>query len=182
MPPPLEAFRRLLEPLANRVRLAVSRAILRALDDARQVQEVQLTALAGETMGRVERFAHFGFSSAPPVGSEAVIVCVGASRDHAIVIADEHRASRPAGVLAAGEAIVYAQGGARVHVKADGSVVVTASGGVQVSHDLEAGGDIIAGGQVADLIGTLDALRQAYNVHVHPDPQGGSTGPPVPTV
>lgn len=179
---PADHLSRMLAPLVARVRLVVGRAVLRAVDEARKVRELQLTALPGETMGSVEHFQHFGLTSRPPLGTEVVIVCAAGARDHALAIADEHRASRPAGVLAVGEVMLYAQGGARVHVKNDGSVVVTAPAGVQVSANLDAGGDITAGGQVADLLGTLDALRQAYNVHVHPDPQGGSTGPPVPTV
>jgi len=177
-----ENLRRQLEPLASRVRLIVARAVLRALEEGRKVRTLQLAVLKGETMGSVEHFQHFGFSSRPPLGTEVVIVCAGGSRDHAIAIADEHRPSRPAGLLASGEVVVYAEGGARVHVKADGSVVITAAGGVEVSADLDAAGNVSAGGDVADGIGTLSALRAAYNIHVHADPQGGTTGPPVPTV
>lgn len=179
---PREAFRRMLEPLAARVRLVVARAVVRALDETRKVRTVQLSVLAGETMGSVEHFQHFGLTSRPPLGTEAVIVCVGGSRDHAIAIAEEHRGTRPTGLLAPGEVLVYAQGGSRVHLKADGSVVVTAAAGLEVSDDIDAGGNVSAGGDVADATGTLAALRNAYNVHVHSDPQGGSTGPPTPTV
>lgn len=178
----MKHLRRALAPIATRARLAVARAILRAIqDEGSPVRVVQVTALAGETMGRVPHLQHFGFSSAPPAGSRLVLVCPMGSRDNALAVAEEHPDHRPAGLLAEGEVVVYAAGGARVHVRADGSVVVTAPNGVQVSHTLEAGQDLIAGGQVEDLNGTLDALRQAYNVHTHPDPQGGTTGPPVPT-
>jgi len=176
------ALRLLLAPIASRVRLIVSRGLLRLLDDEAKVQLAQVSALRGELLGGVPRMGHFGLTSRPPAGTEVVLVCPGGSRDQAVVIADEHRASRPAGELEVGDVMVYAVGSARVHVRADGSVAITAPTGVTVSADLEAGGNVVAGGDVEDAVGTLAALRTAYNAHTHPDPQGGSTGPPVPTV
>lgn len=41
-------------------------------------------------------------------------------------------------------------------------------------------GDVRVNGQVSDFHGTLDSLRQTYNVHNHgPDSHGDSEGPPV---
>ena len=40
-------------------------------------------------------------------------------------------------------------------------------------------GALTAVGEISDLNGvhsTLDTLRQDYNTHLHPDPQGGQTG------
>lgn len=172
---------RLFSALVARTKLAVGRGVLRLIDDAKKGPQVQLSALKKETLSRVELFQHFGFSSSPPLGTELVFVCVGGNRDHAIVVGELNREARPTG-HAAGEVELYNANGVSVLLRADGAVVVVASGGLQASDDVQAGGDVVAGGDVADAVGTLDALRQAYNVHVHPDPQGGSTGPPVPTV
>lgn len=189
----LESLARLLAPLLARVKTLAQRGVVRSTDDAKKAQELVVAVLAGETLSRVERFAHFGFTSRPRAGAEVVVLCLGGNRDHPIVVADEDRRSRPAGDLAEGEAGLYSVDGggaikARITLRADGSVEVLAPGAVivtgdaQVSGDLDAGGNVTAGGDVADSVGTLAALRNAYNVHTHPDPQGGSTGPPTPTV
>lgn len=177
----LTTVRKLVEPILHRVKVLAQRGVVRSTDDSRKALEVQAAVLAGETLSRIERFAHFGFTSRPPVGAEVIVLCLGGNRDHPIAIADEDRRSRPVGLLAAGETVIYATGGALVHVKADGSVVVVAPGGASVQGDLEVSGDVLAGGDVADAVGTLAALRIAYNAHTHTDPQGGVTGPPVPT-
>lgn len=175
-----DSLRRLLEPLATRLKLIVGRGLLELVDEARKVRELQVTALRGEVLGRVEHFQHFGLTSRPPPGSEVVLVFAGGSRDHPLAIAEEHRPTRPAGVLAAGETLLYNAAGVRVLLRADNSVVVTAAA-LEASGDVDAAGDVLAGGDVEDSVGTLDAFRQAYNVHTHSDPQGGTTGPPVPT-
>jgi len=184
----LGAVRALVAPVLTRVKLLAQRAVVRASDDAPRAATLSLAVLAREQLARVERFAHYGFTSRPPTGSEAIVLCLGGNRDHPVVVADEDRRERPAGGLAEGEVCVYAAGGARVYLRADGSVEIVAPGGVLVSGDVEVDGDlgvsgnVTAAGDVADGVGTLAALRSAYNVHVHSDPQGGSTGPPVPTV
>jgi phage baseplate assembly protein V len=180
----LEAtVRRIVAPLVARARLAVARAVVRLVDDARALQTLQVQTLAGETLGRVERFQEYGFTSHPPAsGSEGVVVFALGARDNPLAIAVEHRASRPKGATAAGEVLLYNGAGVRVLLRNDGAVVVTAAGGLEASADVEAGGDVRAAGDVEDGVGTLAALRTAYNMHTHPDPQGGSTGPPVPTV
>jgi len=184
----LRSLARLIEPVLHRVKGLAQRGVVRSSDDARRALTVSVGGLAGESLADVERLAHYGLTSRPPVGAEVVLLCLGGNRSHPVVVADEDRRERPAGELAEGEVCVYAAGGARVFLRADGSVEVeapgdvTVNGKVTVTGDVEASGDVSAGGDVADLVGTLAALRTAYNAHVHPDPQGGSTGPPVPTV
>lgn len=170
-----------LERLVWRVKSLALRCLVRSSDDARRALELSVDVLSGESLSRVERFAHYGFTSRPRPGAEAVVLCLGGNRDHPVVIAEEDRTQRPVGTLAEGEVLVYAAGGARVHLKADGSVVVTAPAGAVVDGDLEVTGDVTAGGDVSDALGKLSGLRAHYNVHVHTDPQGGSTGPPLPT-
>lgn len=178
----LATIRALVAPVLNRVKVLAQRSVVRASDDERRAMTLDLSVMAGESLATVERFAHYGFTSRPKPGAEAVVLCLGGSRDHPLVVADEDRRERPGGELAAGEVCVYAAGGARVFLRADGSVEVVAPGGASVSVDLDVGGNVTAGADVSDAVGTLAALRSAYNVHTHPDPQGGSTGPPVPTV
>lgn len=184
--------RSLVRPALDRVKTLAQRGVVRSSDDEKKAQTLVVAVLAGETLSRVERLAHFGFLSRPPAGAEVVILCLGGNRDHPVVISEEDRRVRPSGDLAEGESGLYSSSGssvqARITLRADGSVEIEAPGGVAVtgdleaSGDLEAGGNVTAGADVADAVGTLAALRSAYNVHTHSDPQGGSTGPPVPTV
>jgi phage baseplate assembly protein V len=169
-------LRAMVGPVLHRVKLLAQRAVVRGSRDSSKAATLDLAVLARETLRGVERFAHFGLTSRPSPGAEVVVLCLGGNRDHPIVVADEDRRHRPAGQLAEGETCLYAQGGARIFLRADGSVEIVAPGDVSVTGSLDASGEL------ADALGTLDALRQAYNVHVHSDPQGGSTGPPTPTV
>lgn len=166
----------------HRVKNLARRGVVRSSDDAHKALELEVAILAKETSRGVERFAHYGFTSRPKAGAEVVVISIGGERAHPIVVADEDRRERPTGALADGEVAIYAAGGARVFLRADGSVEIEAPGGVRINGGVEVTGDLEASGDLADAIGTLDALRQAYNVHVHADPQGGTTGPPVPTV
>lgn len=180
--------RRLIEPVLHRVKLLAQRGVVRSSDDGTKALELEIAVLARESLRGVERFAHFGLTSRPPIGAEVVVLALGGNRDHPIVVADEDRRARPVGTLEEGEVCIYAQGPSRITLRADGSIEVEASGGlsisadVEVAGDLDASGNLAAGADVSDAVGTLAALRNAYNVHTHTDPQGGVTGPPVPTV
>lgn len=178
----LATVRALLAPVLTRVKVLAQRAVVRSSADGGKALTLDLAVLARETLTGAERFAHFGFTSRPPAGSEVVVLCLGGNRDHPVVVADEDRRSRPTGELEEGEACLWAVGGARVFVRSDGSVEIAASGTLFVDGDVEVTGNVTASGDLADAIGTLAALRAAYNVHTHTDPQGGVTGPPVPTV
>ena len=85
--------------------MTVGRAVLRLVSDKAGLQLVQVEALQGEVLDRVEHMQPFGFASHPLPGAEAVIVSVGGSRNHplAVVIAD--RRHRPA--CAAGETVIH---------------------------------------------------------------------------
>ena len=172
----LSALRSLVSPVLNRVKLLAQRAVVRGSGDGTKAATLDLAVLSKETLSGVERFAHFGLTTRPPDGAEAVVLCLGGNRDHPVVVADEDRRHRPVGALAKGETCLYAQGGARIFLRANGSVEIVAPGDVLVT------GNLVASGDLEDALGTLDALRQAYNVHVHANPEGGNVGPPVPTV
>lgn len=178
----LPLVRALVDPVLHRVKTLAIRGVVRHVDDAPLAMELQVATARGETSSKVPRFGHFGFHSHPPVGSEAIVLHLGGSRELPVVIADEDRRERPAGTLEAGEVGLYAAGGARLYLRADGSVEIVAPGGVTITGDVEVAGSIEASGDVADGVGTLAALRTGYNAHTHLDPQGGSTGPPNPTV
>lgn len=176
----------LLRPLALRLRGMVRRAVVELVNDALRLQGLQLTLLAGELADDVERFQEYGFTSVPEPGAEAIVLAVGASRSHLVVVATDDRRYRPTG-WGAGEAGLYSKFGQIVRLKADGSIELTPAAGqpVTVNGDLvatgnvQAGADVVAAGEVQDAAGTMQAMRLAYNAHTHPE-TGGQTGVPAP--
>lgn len=96
------------------IRLAY-RAKLSALGKGAAVQLVQAEALADETIQAVELFQHFGFTSGPPAGTQIIVVPLGGSTAHSVIIATEHGAYRVD--VQSGEACVYSMWGDKVHLK-----------------------------------------------------------------
>lgn len=121
------------------LRLITGRAKQTRLDDAGQLQRLQLLALAGEILDDIERLGEFGFASRMPDGGECVIVCPSGERDLAVVIATEHRRHRlRKDALKDGDAALYSDlddpegafGGAReplhrIQLTREGNIPVT---------------------------------------------------------
>jgi phage baseplate assembly protein V len=148
---------RLVTPLARRVANLVSRAIVRKVDDAKKVQELQLDVLDGETRDEIERFQEYGFTSVPLDGAEAVVVFVGGRREHGLAIGVEDRRYR-IGNLASGETAVYNHTGAKIVFKANGDIEATPKPGqkLSISGPVEINGDVTITGDV-DSSGTVTA-------------------------
>lgn len=95
MAPVIRVVERLLWPLRRRVMLMIGRAVVRLVDEASPRQRVQVEALPGEVLDDVERCQEYGYSSYPPVGSEAVLLSVGGMRQHPLVVSAEAPEYRP---------------------------------------------------------------------------------------
>lgn len=181
----LEQLRRIIRPLHLRAMLMVGRGVVRLADDAPKVQALQVELLRGEVRADVERFQEFGFSSCPLPGAEAVAVCVGGNRDHAIVVGVEDRRYRIRG-LKPGQAVMYDSAGTVVLLGADGTVEVRAAKNltircplVRIEGSLEVTGDVTDRADSAD--GTkMNFIRSRFNAHVHSNPEGGNVGPANP--
>lgn len=122
-PKALRDLVRLLGPLRRRVASAVGRAVVQSLDDGSPVQGVKILAGSGEILAKVERIQQFGFTGAAPEGSDAVLVCVGGIRTHAIVVACEHREHRKRD-LAEGESAVYDAFDKYIYLREDGTIEI----------------------------------------------------------
>lgn len=179
--------RRLIAPIARRLRLVVSRAVVRAVTDSLRMQAVQIDLLADESRDNVERFQNYGITSHPHPGAEAIVVAVGGSRDHLVAIAVDDRRYRLAS-LAAGEVALYDDLGHMVHLTRAG--IVIDGGGHQVtivnttklrveSPMMECTGDIRDRCDSPDGSSMID-MRATYNGHTHPEnDNGGPTGVPI---
>ncbi|NDY41244.1 phage baseplate assembly protein V [Dissulfurirhabdus thermomarina] len=188
----IRTIRRVLDPLSRRVRLMVGRGVLARVDDGAREQVVQVELLAGEVR-ELERYQEYGFSSVPHAGSEGIVVCIGGTRDHGIMVATGDRRYRLTG-MAPGEVALYDDLGNVVRLGRD-QVTVTAvqhleasaptcrlAAEVTIDGNVTVHGDVTASGQISDLSGaggsSMSAMRATYNGHTHPGDSGGTTGPP----
>lgn len=176
------------------VRLAF-RARLSALSKGAAVQLMQAEGLAGETLQAAEFFQHFGFTSGPPAGSQVIVLPLGGSTAHSVIIATEHGSYRVD--VASGEACIYSQWGDKVHLKEERIEVET-----KVLH-LKASEQVILETPAVSLLGTGGGTATAHFAgslhttgtitsdgdqvaggvsqehHTHPGDSGGITGPPI---
>lgn len=121
----------------------------------------------------VEVFSGVGFFSRPPdsANAEAIVVKVGGSTQHPVIIATRDEQTRQAfaaiAALAADESAIY-NSQARVHVQADGTVVV----------------DDGSGAVALALKSDVDGVVTALTAHTHTVPIIGPVGttPTTPTI
>jgi phage baseplate assembly protein V len=143
----MKMLNRAIAPIVGRIRLMVGRGIIRLADDARQVQEVQVELLDQESHDGVERFQHYGFTSNPHDGAEAILVFPGGVRSHGIVIACEDRRYRLKN-LEAGEAALYDDlgnlvklGRDRIEIEAVTEIKVSSPKAIIESDDIHLGAE-----------------------------------------
>jgi phage baseplate assembly protein V len=120
----IDSVRKMLGPVQRRVAAMVARAVVQLIDDSETRQKLQLVALAGETLDRIERFQQYGFTSVPFPGAEATVVFPAGNRGHGIAISVEDRRYRLVG-LPGGEVALYDDLGQVVHLKRTGIDVKT---------------------------------------------------------
>lgn len=182
-------FQRALLPLKTRVQLMIGKCIIAAVDDSTLIQELQISALKGEAMGKVPRVQEFGFASNPPKGSEAIVVALGGNRENLVVIATDKRQVRFKN-LESGATAIYTDDGTVIHLKKGGLVDVIAATKVLVTcPDVEFTGNVkILGNlhvvQTAQVDLTLNATV-GVGAGYYSGPLGGPAMPvliPVPVI
>lgn len=141
-------FRQPLRELQRRVMNALARAVIEQVNDGTKMQVLQLSLMADEVKGGVERYQDYGFTSVPLKGAEALAAFIGGNRDHGIVICVADRRYRLKG-LEAGEVAIYDDTGQKVVLHRD-HIRVTAGKVVVDAPDIRLGGD---GGQKVARIG-----------------------------
>ncbi len=117
-----------------------------------------------------ELFQHYGFTSRPKPGAEAVVL-----RDGNVFfsVAEDDRRYRLA--VEEGEVALYSDEGDKVHFKRGRVLEISAGTKVSLITPLvEMSGNLVVGGNVSDSAGSMAAMRITYNSHTHVDPQGGS--------
>lgn len=128
---------RAIMPLAQRVKLAIRRAVLALVDDSAGMQRVQVQALAGDVRDGIDHPHEYGFSSHPLPGATTLAVTVGGSTADsvAIIVADRRYRVKE---MAPGEVAIHDDQGQVVHLKRDGIEVtspfnITATAGENIT-------------------------------------------------
>lgn len=131
-----------LNRLANRIRLAIAKSLLKAVDDSKGLQIVRLQVLSDEDIEGIERLQSYGLTTNPPLNSEAIAAEVGGSRDNLVALVIDSAAYRVKN-LESGEVVLYCQHGQTIKHDKDGDTLY--DGG---SHKFNSGGR--AGARVDD--------------------------------
>jgi len=174
----------------GRVRKAF-RAVLSRVSTAPAVALVQASGVAGETLQDAELFQHYGYTSAPPAGTMAVVLPIGGKTAHGIVVATEHGSYRIRG-LKSGEVAIYTDEGDSIVLKRGRMIEVTTdvlkiSAAIKVQIDtplIDTTADIDADGEITDRKATggrsMSHMREAHYTHTHRENDvGGETNVPT---
>lgn len=121
-----DILERWIAPLKRRVAQSISRAVITALSDSKDFQQLQAQLLADELHSNIDRIQNYGFTSVPKVGAEGIFLSVGGSREHGVIIAVDDRRYRLKN-LASGEVAMYTDEGDKIHFKRGGIIEVNAS-------------------------------------------------------
>lgn len=117
-------IRRIVAPLARRLRLMVSRGVVKVVNDSLKCQGLQVALLSDELQDDVERFQEYGFTSTPFTdgNAEALFLSVGGNRSHGIVACVTDRTRRPKNLLM-GDVCLYTDKGERVYLDRTNDIV-----------------------------------------------------------
>lgn len=110
-----QAIRQHTETALGAVRQAF-RGKLNLVKSADNIQKVQVSGLADETLQDVELMQQFGLTSVPPAGTQVVVLPMGGETTHSIVIATENGSFRVKN-LQSGEVAVYDESGSSIILK-----------------------------------------------------------------
>lgn len=190
-----EQLRRFLAPLTNRVRNMVVRGIVKMTNDDKKIQQIQASLLAGELKSGIEHYQNYGFTSNPLPGMETAIVFCGGDRSNGVIVGIGDRQFRLKS-LKPGEVAIYTDEGDFLKfergrkvtlntlfltVNATQEMVLNAQKiAVTASEKISFQTPIIqTSGDVCDKNGTMQSIRDTFNIHAHPGDSGGQTGTPT---
>jgi phage gp45-like len=174
----LRDLEKVLGPLRRRVQLLVSRGVLHLSYEDKGMRLLNVTLLANEPRDGVEHLEQYGFTSRGLPDAEVFALAHGGDRAHCLVFCVADRRYRLQS-LQLGEVAIYDDEGTSIVLRRGGRVEVHAPGGVDLQGDLRVEGSVVATGDVSDARGSVQAFRDVYDQHTHPE-TGSQTGPPVP--
>ena len=144
----------------------------------------------GETFSDREYFQHYGYTSRPLAGAEGILLKQG---NNIILVASDDRRYRIE--LAAGEVALYTDEGDHIHMKRGNFVEVVTrelkvvasekvtmdTPLVETTGEVQTVGNISSQADITDQGGdglSMNAMREKYNFHKHPEDDTGDTETP----
>lgn len=179
------AIQRAIEKATNSIRRPF-RVVLTLIKLASAIQLVQAEALAGETLQDNELMQHYGYTSAPPAGTQGIVIPLGGKTAHGVIIATEHGDYRFK-LQENGEVALYTDEGDHIYFKRGRileieteTLLVKASTKVRLETPLvETTGNLKVDLDITDRNATapktMAGMRTAFNNHRHPE-TGSTTG------
>lgn len=176
----------LFERLYTRLLMTIGRGRITTVNDAGNVQMLQVRLGQDEVRDTTPRLAEYGLTSVPPVGTDAIVIFIGGDRSTGVAVATGNQAARPKG-LAVGEVAIYDDQGQMVHITRAGITIKGAGKPVTIQDTpkvrmitgrLEVTGDIIDRCDAQTC--TMKGMRDVYNSHTHSGVQTGSGSTGVP--
>ncbi|WP_205515541.1 phage baseplate assembly protein V [Stenotrophomonas sp. B1-1] len=154
------------------------RGILQRLDATQALPGAQVTGLDGEQL-QVELMQHYGLATAPLSGAEVIVLPLGGSSAHGVIIASvdgRYRIQLKPGEVALhtdeGDHI-YLQRGRVIEVVTE-TLLIKAGTKMRIeTPEIEATGNVTAEGEVSDGVRAMSADRAIYNSHTHSGVQPG---------
>ena len=159
-----------LAPVLRKLRLLATRGVVRLIDPATLMQQLQVAAVGGELLADVEQWEQYGLTAHPKPGAEALILSLGGDRDHAVVINVADRRYRIKG-LVEGEVALHDDLGNVVHLMRDKvrvnavtllevtAPVTNITGDVNITGDTVFTGTVTANGKLIDETHTHDSVQ-----------------------
>lgn len=148
----LSILNKILNSLRNRILNMVGRAVIKAVNDAKGLQRLQLMVNAEEVLDDIERVQEYGFASNPKDGTEALVLFLGGDKSHGIVVATDDRRYRMK--VSKGKVALYDDEGQYVYIKTGGVIETKANTKVLATAPLfETSGNAKVGGNL-EVVGT----------------------------
>jgi phage baseplate assembly protein V len=154
--------RRLVAPLANKIRLTVSRGVVKLVKDSLKMQGVQVELLSDEVQDDVEHFQEYGLTSHPFAGAEVLFLAVGGNRGHGIAACVTDRRYRPKS-LGEGDVCLYTDKGERVYLDRTGDIVNLGAKSAAEFVALAAK----TKGELDKIKTDLDNVKSTFDAHTH---------------
>jgi len=174
-------YQRLLSRLRRRIANMINRATITGVDTSNGVTLLQFASKAGQPDDGVAYYELYGFTSTPLVGAKVLVLCLGGYRIAVCATDSRYRIKN----LPNGDVAVYDFRGQTITLSADGVTIDTSlaltvnAGDSTFNGNIKATGNIAADGDLSDATGTVQAMRDIYNVHTQ---QVSGTTAAAPTV
>lgn len=180
-----------LAKLSRRIRMGITRAVLKLVNDKTGIQTAQISLFQNETKSNIERMQEYGFSSVPLPDCEGVAVFVGGTRDHGVIVATDDSRYRIKN-QSPGEVAIYTDEGSSIKLKrgkiieingddviinANNFTVNAANHATFETPELKSSNDIRD--NYSTNSSTIASDRVIYNTHTHDEnDNGGPTDTP----